>query len=68
MIDWYFYKGARDATDATEQSQSTSGPGEAVSLQQYLVAYVNQELFLDPPIPVRGKALYDTCSDATSLW
>lgn len=34
----------------------------------YLVAYVNQALFLDPPLPSRGRALYDTCCDPTLLW
>ena len=37
-------------------------------LQRYLVLYVNQELSLSPPIPSRGKALYDVCSDTTNLW
>ena len=49
--------------DSTDES-STSG----ANLHKYLVAYVNQELFLDPPLPYRGKALFDTCSDPTSLW
>lgn len=37
-------------------------------LQKYLVAYVNCELNLHPPLPVKGKALYDTCSNPASLW
>lgn len=38
------------------------------TLQQYLVIYVNRELALDPPLPSRGKALFDHCSDPTILW
>ena len=37
-------------------------------LQRYLVAYVNQELALSPPIPSRGRALYDVCSNTANLW
>jgi len=45
------------------------GPrAESRGLQQYLVAYVNAELQLAPPLPSQGKSLYDTCSDATNLW
>ena len=65
MVNCYCYKDSQEVAGTTEHSQSTR---EAVSLQQYLVAYVNQELFLDPPIPSQGKALYDVCSDAASLW
>ena len=37
-------------------------------LQLYLVAYVNKELNLHPPVPARGKSLYDTCYNPTMLW
>lgn len=50
--------------DSTDNRQNSS----AGDLHAYLVAYVNQTLFLDPPLPSRGKALYDTCSDPTHLW
>ncbi len=53
-------------------NNSFNPPAEPIAtganLHKYLVAYVNQELFLDPPIPNRGKALFDTCSDPTALW
>lgn len=37
-------------------------------LQQYLVAYVNKELGLRPPLPAKGRALFETASDPTNLW
>jgi len=37
-------------------------------LQQYLVAYVNNELNLHPPLPAKGKSLFDTCCNPTMLW
>lgn len=55
--------------DSTDGSKLTTEPiGSGANLHRHLVAYVNQELFLDPPLPSRGKALFDTCSDPTSLW
>lgn len=57
---------SKDSTDAFECTKEPI-PASA-NLHKYLVAYVNQELFLDPPLPNRGKALFDTCSDPTSLW
>ena len=49
----------------TEEVDVSDGPKD---LQHYLVVYVNKELGLEPPLPSRGKALYDTCSDPTVLW
>ena len=56
-----------DSTD-TGSKLTTEPIGSGANLHRHLVAYVNQELFLDPPLPSRGKALFDTCSDPTSLW
>lgn len=58
---------AKEATDSFNAMKKDPLPA-GTNLHKYLVAYVNQELFLDPPIPSRGKALFDTCSDPTSLW
>ena len=58
---------AKDATDSFDAIKKDPLPAGA-NLHKYLVAYVNQELFLDPPIPSKGKALFDTCADPTSLW
>ena len=41
---------------------------EPDELQKYLVAYVNSELSLHPPLPVKGGALFETCSNPTNLW
>lgn len=57
---------ARDSIDAF-QFKGDPIPASA-NLHKYFVAYVNQELFLDPPLPNRGKALFDTCSDPSLLW
>ncbi len=51
-----------------DYSGSYEPVGSAKELQHYLVIYVNRELSLNPPLPVKGKALYDTCSDPVSLW
>lgn len=40
---------------------------EPDELQKYLVAYVNCELSLHPPLPVKGGALFETCSNPTNL-
>lgn len=37
-------------------------------LQQYLVAYVNQALSLDPPLPSAGRPFYSTCSQPDIIW
>ena len=50
-----------------KEADGGSGSG-GMGLQEYLVAYVNHELQLDPSLPSQGKALYDTCADATVLW
>jgi len=36
--------------------------------QDYLVAYVNTELALDPPLPTKGRALFECASDSSNLW
>jgi len=40
----------------------------ADKLQQYLVAYVNQALSLDPPLPSAGRPFYTTCSQPDIIW
>ena len=56
-------KGKRDQDE--EYEAPAMQPDE---LQKYLVAYVNSELSLHPPLPVRGGALFETCSNPTNLW
>lgn len=41
---------------------------EPDELHKYLVAYVNSELNLHPPLPAKGSALFETCSNPTNLW
>ncbi|XP_065888022.1 uncharacterized protein [Dysidea avara] len=53
----YISKSGRNASPDDASSSVT-----ADKLQQYLVAYVNQALSLDPPLPSAGRPFYTTCS------
>lgn len=51
-----------------QEDEGEAGPPMATGdLHRHLVAYVNQTLSLHPPLPARGKALFDTCSNTTIL-
>ena len=41
---------------------------EVDELQKYLVAYVNKELAVSPPLPAKGRALFEVASDPANLW
>lgn len=49
-------------TPVTSDPPKQSGDVTVDQMQQYLVAFVNQALSLDPPLPSAGRPFYSTCS------
>ena len=59
----------RSAAKRRERDEDIEPPSlEPDELQKYLVAYVNSELSLHPPLPVKGGALFETCCNPSNLW
>lgn len=59
---------ARGRSKRDQEEEAEAPAMDTDELHKYLVAYVNSELSVHPPLPVKGSGLFETCSNPTNLW